>query len=209
MWLRRPLDDLLSSRAKTAVIRLLCSVSGPLSVAQVAARGGVARGHASRVLAELATSGLLVSRAHGRIRTYELAAHRSDLVRRLKALFEAEAERCESFADALAREAPGVLSVILFGSEARGEARPGSDTDLLVVVERRTTKAEAELQAVCRHLADRETLALSWQVADLGDLRRWEADDEPLLEEIRADGVVLWGQPLERLRRAWKRGRSG
>ena len=67
MWLRRPLDDILSSPAKVAVLRSVLRVSAPLSGREIASRAGVAHsparaeaiGHAlalaSRTLCRMST----------------------------------------------------------------------------------------------------------------------------------------------------------
>jgi len=178
-------------------------------VAEVARRAHLARGHASRVLKELAASGVLLRRDHGRVVTYELAPTDSAPARRLQALFQAEAERYDAVVDALWASVPDALSVVLFGSEARSEARAGSDTDLLLVVTERTDAVEARVSAVCLALAEEHVLALSWHIADADDIRRWLEAGEPFLDSVLQDGITLRGKSLERLMRAWKRGKVG
>ena len=128
MWLRDPLDDILSSRAKVAVLRVVCCAAMPLNGREIARRAGLSSGHASRVLGELTASGVLLARDQGRVLTYELALAHGPLVARIKSLFEDEAARQEAALDELEVAVPGLVSIVLFGSEARGDARPGSDT---------------------------------------------------------------------------------
>jgi predicted nucleotidyltransferase len=175
MWLHNPLDDVLSSRAKAAVLRVLLAASGPLAGREIARRSGVGAGHASRVLRELAASGLLVARDQGRVVTYEIAHTDDPLIPRLQELFRAESERTEQVATGLTKGVPGVVSVILFGSEARGAARPGSDTDVLVAVRERSDAVEVRLRENALGLVESLSLALSWHLADLADIRDWEA----------------------------------
>ena len=207
MWLETPLNDVLSSRGTTAVLRALCSLSVPLNVSQIAERAGVARGHASRLLTALAASGVLRSRDYRRVRTYEVAHPDVPLVRRLKALFAAEERRRQAVLDELFHRVPGVVSIVLFGSESRGEARPGSDTDLLIVVEKKTGALETTLQDLCRKLAREHALALSWHVADLKEIRRWERDEHPFWLNVKADGTRLRGKSLEEIVSRWTPGR--
>jgi len=201
MWLTTPLDDVLSSRAKVALLRVLCVAAGPLSGREVARRARVEPGHASRLLRELVASGVLLSRDLGRVRSYELAAADAPLTRQLRRLFAAEAERLRRVLQRLAADTPDLLSVVLFGSEARGEAAPGSDTDLLIVVGKRTRALENRVRDTCLRLAEEQQLALSWHLADLAELRRWERNGNPLWQSVLAEGVVLRGESLERLRR--------
>jgi predicted nucleotidyltransferase len=209
MWLTTPLSDILSSRSKGAILRVICAANGPLSGREIARRAGVARGHASRSLRELTASGLLVGRDLGRAVAYELGRPGELLTSRLCALYQAEAEREALVLDRLARGVPGLLSIILFGSEARDEARPGSDTDLLIVVAERTEAVEAQLSENCLQVTEDFALALSWEVADLGDLREWDETGHPLWHGIIAEGVALRGKSVEVLRRLCRAGGTG
>jgi predicted nucleotidyltransferase len=136
------------------------------------------------------------------VRSYELADRASALVAELIQLFEAETRRYERAVARLTEGVPGVLSVVLFGSEARGAARPGSDTDLLVVVEKKTPRVEAELRDNCLALAQEWNLALSWHVADPSDIRRWRDTGHELWQNVLTDGISLKGRSLEALMRA-------
>ena len=160
------------------------------------------------MLRQLAASGVLAARDHGRAKTYELADPDSELIKQLRELFAAERHRYRSVLGELGGSVPGVLSVVLFGSEARNEAKPGSDTDLLIVVEKRNDEREHRTRDVCLAAAERHSLSLSWHVADLDDLREWEKTGHDLWRNITREGVRLSGDSLEGLRRKWQRGRS-
>ena len=79
--------------------------------------------------------------------------------------------------------------VILFGSQARGEAIEGSDYDVVVVVDRRSPEVrelvlDADVEMMNRH----ETLF----AALLYDERQWqEAQDFPLAWNIEREGIRL------------------
>ena len=208
MWLRNPLDDILSSRAKVAVLRALCGAGAPLNGREVARRVGSDPGHTSRVLRELAASGVLVSRDQGRATTYELAPDDSALLHCLRLLFEAEATRYRQVSRRLGEAVPEAVSIILFGSEARAGAQPGSDTDLLIVVPARERGLDERLADTFLQLATDHLLALSWHVADPADIRQWEESGHEFWKNIVAEGIALRGKSPERLRRQWQRGRG-
>lgn len=194
MWLNEPLDDVLSSRGKVAVLRVLSSTTVPLNGREIARRASLVAGHAHRLLAELVSAGLVLKRDQGRVNTYEFADPRSAITRRLKELFAAEARRRHDSIRALSASVPEALSVVLFGSEARGDAKPGSDTDLLFLVERKTKRLEDRISAACLRLATEHQLALSWLVADLREVRTWEAEGNEFWQNVKAEGVRLAGQ---------------
>jgi predicted nucleotidyltransferase len=208
MWLRHPLDDILSSGAKVALLRVICASTVPLSGREVSRRARVDPGHASRVLRELAASGVVLSRDMGTVAAYELGHPDLPITQQLQALFAGEAQRYHDVSEAFRTTLPGVVSVILFGSEARHDATSRSDTDLLIVVRRKTESVENAVSEACLRVAAQYGLALSWQVADLADLRQWEATGNPLWRSVTAEGIRLTGQSLERLRREWQPGKS-
>jgi predicted nucleotidyltransferase len=208
MWLLNALEDVLSSQGKVALLRVLAHSTVPLNGREIARRAQRDPGYTSRTLRELAASGVVVQRDQGRVKTYELADPGLELVGQLRELFTAEERRYAEVVSALSDSLPGVLAVILFGSEARGEAQPGSDTDLLVVVERKTSALESRLRTACLQIAEQHGLALSWHVADLKDLRRWDKTGHELWRSILRDGVKLSGQSLETLRREWLHGKA-
>jgi predicted nucleotidyltransferase/predicted transcriptional regulator len=208
MWLQNPLDDILSSKAKVAVLRVVCGVNTPLSGREVARRAGISSGNASRVLGELKRSGVLIARDHGRVTTYELRDRRLPIIRELGALFAGESRRRERAVSHLVKGIPDVLSVTLFGSEARHEARPGSDTDVLIVLKKRTGHVEKRLLDNAMSVAEEHLVPLSWYTTDLAELRRWERTGNPLWRNILADGVTVAGQPLWMLQRQWQHGKS-
>ena len=99
------------------------------------------------------------------------------------ALAEAKARLVELYGDRLDR-------VVLYGSYARGDARPDSDVDVLVVL-RGEYQAYAEIKRSGRPLYDislRYDLALSAQpygVEEVADTRR------PFMRNVASDGVTL------------------
>ena len=206
MWLRHPLDDILSSGAKVGLLRVLFQSPGPQSSREIARRAGVDPGHASRILRELALSGVLRSRDHRRVVTYEVSDDPSGIASRLRELFDTEAQRYAGAVAELASRVPEALSIILFGSEARGNARPGSDTDLLIVVAQRGEAVEGSVRDACLDIAARWSLALSWLVMDLREVAEAEEASSEFWRNVRGDAAVLHGRPLEALVRLWQRG---
>jgi hypothetical protein len=101
---------------------------------------------------------------------------------------------------------PEALSLVLFGSEARREANPRSDTDVLIVVPRKTQALESRVLDLCVDVAHRYGLGLAWHVADLADLRDWGATANPFWLNVQREGVVLHGLTMEALERKWQRG---
>ena len=208
MWLRRPLDDMLSSPAKVAVLRAVLRVGTPLSGREIARRSGGGYSPAYNALQALVASGVLSKQDHGKVTTYTVRDPEAPLVAGLRDLFDREEQRTRAAASELAQRLPDARAIILFGSEARGDARPGSDTDLLIIVSRADAKTDARVRDACLELAERHGLALSWHVVDLDQLRQWEATEDQFWRNVREDGIWLHGDSLEAIRLKWRLGRS-
>jgi predicted nucleotidyltransferase len=144
----------------------------------------------------------------GAAHAYRLRNGDAALIRQMQGLFDIEAERQRQFVAELTEAVPEIISVVLFGSEARHEARPGSDTDLLMVVEAHSSELEEAVSERAAELADQHALALSWHIVDHARLHEWDRTDHPLWRNVRSEGVRLYGWPLEALARRWQPGKA-
>lgn len=208
MWLRRPLDDILSSPAKIAVLRAVLRVGSPLSGREIARRAGVVYNPAYNALQALVASGVLSKQDHGRVTTYSLRDPHSPLIAGLRELFDREETRTSAAVAELAEALPGIRAIVLFGSEARGQAKPGSDTDLLFIIDHLNAETTERIQEACLGLAERYGLALSWHLADLEQVRDWDATDEQFWRNVLSDGIWLHGDSLEAIRLKWRLGKT-
>ncbi len=187
----------------STVLTILAGTTRPLTGRAVARLAG-RRSHAGvlEVLRRLVTHGLVDRQEAGTALLYTLnrdhlaapaveiiAGMRSELLQRL----------CEAVAGW--EVVPVHLS--LFGSTARGEGDTDSDVDLFVVRPGGVQEDDSRWRAQMDRLA---TQVLRWTgnhagiaevaEADVNNLRR---DDRPILDELRADAVVLCGPGVSAL----------
>src|SRR3954447_9370672 len=124
-------------------------------------------------------------------------------------------EAIQRFVDELAAD-PAVRAVILFGSHARGNARPDSDADLVILVERDQFEmgfAERDGQkfellrwseaVAIRYATDNpDNAADFWQVAEILH------DPDGAAARMRAHAAEMLAEgkpPMDEARRAWSR----
>jgi hypothetical protein len=124
-------------------------------------------------------------------------------------------EAIQRFVDELAAD-PAVRGVILFGSHARGNARPDSDADLMILVERDQFEmgfAERDGQkfellrwseaVAIRYATDNpDNAADFWQVAEILH------DPDGAAARMRAHAAEMLAEgkpPMDEARRAWSR----
>jgi predicted nucleotidyltransferase len=83
-----------------------------------------------------------------------------------------------------------LVRLVLFGSQARGDARPDSDIDVMVVLRR-----EVDIETERRHvLPITSELSLENNVVILCvyvSERRFDQEQSPLLHNARAEGVAV------------------
>jgi len=82
----------------------------------------------------------------------------------------------------------GIRKVLIYGSHARGEESPGSDLDLLVIVDRSLSTSEVRAQLsdlILDVLIDEGELLSVIVIHDAV----YEGFDSPFLQNVRRDGV--------------------
>lgn len=109
-------------------------------------------------------------------------------------VFALDAERArarlEECARALLRGDPEVEEVRLFGSLARGEAHPGSDADLLVVLRTSRLPFLDRGAEVLRHFAG-AGIGCDVLAYTRDEIERMRAEGNPLIRAIDAESVSL------------------
>jgi predicted nucleotidyltransferase len=85
-----------------------------------------------------------------------------------------------------------IRSVMLFGSRARGDARPGSDVDLFVVVDRRDGALLDLVYGLAQDVLLGERVLLCPKVCPAGKLALMRQVGDPLLRSLERDGQELW-----------------
>lgn len=199
--LLRPLDAVLGSTAKVRILRALLPMTAAASGAEVRSLSGVRSvGGMWTALEELTDLGVLQRDDTRRIQLFRVNRDH-DLVAPLAALFDAESRRMTRLRNALQEILDGgavrkhTLSIILFGSNARGDARPASDLDLLVV-----TGGESQVERVLQvliagipEIQRRFGVRASPYVMEKARVRERFRDGDPLMQNVLSEGRTLYG----------------
>jgi predicted nucleotidyltransferase len=79
--------------------------------------------------------------------------------------------------------------ILLFGSRARGTARPDSDFDMMILVDRATDEVHRRVQDIAFEMALEFDSAISPVVFEA---RQYESDRyEPLFVNVRREGIAV------------------
>ncbi len=103
----------------------------------------------------------------------------------------------EEFKRRLLAELPGqVKDIILFGSKARGDAHPGSDIDLLVIVEHQTPEVDDIISGLTADTLLEKMIDISALDFTRDEIAEWSAIGTPLMRNVADEGIVLKGEPI-------------
>lgn len=195
------LEALFGGPGRTAVLRLLVRQTTSLTGRQVADLSGLSVAGAARILDHFASLGIVSRRRVGRAVLHEL--NRDNLLVESIVLPAVAAEQSlQADLEATLAEAfgPVALSVVLFGSVARGSADRESDVDVLVIVEddARAVRATDVADEVGTRFFRRYGVPLSVMVTTAGSL---VGTRSAYLLSARDEGVLVVGRPLGELMR--------
>jgi len=192
-------DALFGGSARVAILRVLAVQTISLTGRQVAELAGVSQPGAARALEHFAELGIVSRRRVGRAILHELERENAMVQSIILPVFEAERALQErlrhDLVEAFGAEA---LSVVLFGSVARGDRELPGDIDVLVVVGD-TAAADLILERadeVAPVFFRRYGMPLSVVVAEQSAL---PAEPAAFLKSACEEGLVVSGEPLQAL----------
>lgn len=201
MWLHFPLDDILSSKTKVSVLRALVLSPTGLTGRELARATGLGQSNVSLALKQLVAAGIVEARVVRPALEYRVRTDDEPLLKSLRELFRTEKDRLPHIVSELTTRVPDLLSLILFGSQARGTQHSGSDADLLVIVEHNNPQVEQQIADICQDINESRLSSLFCIVRDREQIGEWTAEQHPLWETIRDDHVVLAGSSVAELMR--------
>lgn len=85
-----------------------------------------------------------------------------------------------------------LLAIVLFGSQARGDATALSDIDVAVIVRRRTSEVWDTVTAIAADVSLEHEVVVSVLVVSEAKWLRLKTEDAMLARNIEMEGVQLW-----------------
>lgn len=205
------LDHVLGTQTKVRLLRVLVALDTPVSGREAQRLAGVTSMSATgRALEDLTGVGILSRERTGATHLYRFNRQHV-LAASLAALYRVEEEQPARLNRMLRRaiEEAGLFGIVesaaLFGSTARGEASPGSDADVLVVVSEEEGVAAVQRALFGVYAAVQEQLGvrISPYVLAVAEVQRRSREHDPLMVAIESEGRTLWGKSLAELVQGW------
>ena len=135
MKMQNTIEEILGSKIKIGILRLLYRTRSMYSGREISRLVGFSPSHTIASLRELEMSGLVLRQRVGRTDLYQLNEKNSAVNGVLKPVYDWESGLLGELATMYAeRLGNNVVSIRLFGSVARDNQEPGSDIDLVLTV---------------------------------------------------------------------------
>lgn len=204
MRFEQPFDTILDNAAKVRILRFFCRKGGVWSGNRIAAEVGINPMTAHRALRELRQATLFQVQKIGSSLAYSLRDQHVLVREVLRPFFNQEAGLRDRISELLTEALKGeekakVITVAIYGSVARGEERPTSDVDLLVLVESEQAKRKVEgaLDRFCERAMKEFGNVPTPYVNTLAEARRKIQRGLPVFQNILKEHRVILGRPLE------------
>jgi predicted nucleotidyltransferase len=199
-------SGLLHEDAQTRVLRFLWRSRAEWSGREIARKVGLSAPACHETLKKLDARGLVRFRRVSNVHLYKINPDNYLVQNVFARLFEAEAAMPKQVAAVVRRSLvdppePDIISIVLFGSMARGAPQLGSDLDLLIVLPTKEgLKAlEPRVERLRALLFKRFSVPLSPYIQSLSELRRKYDRKLPLIRGILKDGLTIYGKDIEEL----------
>ena len=194
MKLHNILDDMLDSKSKVRILRLLFRFpERDFTEREVAKMIKMSPNTVNLALNDLRKTNVFLYKRIGRTHSYRCDPD-SVLFPLLEGLFKQERQMREDLITLLKEGLEGVGMCILFGSFAREEEGFDSDLDILIVA-----KNKEKAKAISEHLAEYLSLRFSITLAPMifSPKEIEENRQEKFIKEALSEGMVIAGKKLE------------
>lgn len=199
MKISNPLDVLLGAPVRVAILRTLVGTRTELTGGEAARLAGVSWPQAIEALKKFVEAGIVTRRRAGGGGLYRLNRDAEIVRKGLVPLFSTENDlmnnALKKFTDAISGLRP--VSVVLFGSSARGDRRVTSDIDLLVVLPAKTAAAGEKIAGKAAEIGSVAGFRLAPLIMTTAEIKKASGSKKQLIDNIREDGRMIFGKEMD------------
>ncbi len=198
MKYHQTLDSILGQKSKLRVLRVLADNTLELTGREIARSTKLAQRIVHHSLLSLFSSGIVLMRKSGRSKLYKLNRNNILVEKGLIPLFVIEKSLLKLIVGKIKKKTFGVLSIILFGSVAKGKERDDSDIDLLIVLSQSCSieKTEKRMDDLNFEISKKFGNGLSPVLLKRNDLKKRYKKGNNFIRNIAEDALVLYGKTI-------------
>lgn len=199
MRFQRILNNILSQKAKIKILRYLVLQTKEQSGRAIARGAAVNHWQCNKILKELHQEGILTMRQFSNTYLYGLKRDRYIVKKLIVPLFNREKSLIENLTLELRKlKFRGIISVILFGSLAKGKEKPHSDIDVLIIVDDKEDKRviEQKIESRNEYFLKYYGNSISPYIISKSKFKKRYADGDKLLRNIVKTGRYIFGKTI-------------
>lgn len=159
--------------------------AGEASLTAAARRAGISLNAAHTYLTEMQRKGILSRKEIGRTHLYMLNQG-SFLARHLKILLSLDELNESGIVEEIRKRNYSVISIILYGSVARGDDDEKSDIDILVIARKKQRLGGLAVKSLKRQVSIEQYTPSEW--------RATAKTDKIFYDKVIVDGIALYGE---------------
>ncbi|MBN1870004.1 MAG: nucleotidyltransferase domain-containing protein [Candidatus Omnitrophica bacterium] len=203
MLLDRPLDDIFGQSSKVKILRFLVQIQAQLNGREIAKNVGLSHVKVHTALKDLTRHGIVNMRSSGNSLVYWLNEDHFLVKEIIRPAFEQENGVFEHIARIIVRAAKSarLLSVILFGSFAKGGASADSDIDMAIVYSTAKNKPLVlqELSEAEKEITGLFGNHLAGVLLGIDEFQKKFKKGDHFVKEIVRTGKVIYGKSAAEL----------
>jgi len=195
--LNNDISTIFGTKTSIKLLSAMYSYSGALSGRALAKLAGINHQACSNEIKKLVSIGIIRTIGSGRTGIYELNRNNILVEEMLKPVFELKSNIYKKLGeDICGLKVGGIKSILLFGSAARRDEKQGSDIDVMIVVETKAQKEQAEdaLSKSNLFFFQRYGNSLAPYVITVGEFRDRYKTKNSLIMNVISQGQVLYGK---------------
>lgn len=197
------IENIFGSKSRIRVLKKLSKHSDWwFNITELSKDMGMNKGGLSKILNRLEKENLIIMNRKGRIKIFKINGQNIFVDKIVIPLFKMEEDLFSDIKKKIAEQFPEkqTVSIILYGSYAKGLERLDSDIDVMVIVENRIF--ERKCRIIAENLSSEflnKGLMLTIDIIIKGEFRKLYLQKEPSVKSIAETGIVLEGKPIEEL----------
>jgi len=200
------LENVIGSSSKVKILRTLSEINIGFSIKELENETGLSRGIIHREVTRLKKEDVLIEiRSKGKLKAYKLNldSQYSQLITKLVDLEKVKDREnkvilrtwniLEFIVDFTVNKKISVLSIMLFGSQARGAATVTSDIDLLFVLNNPNKDDEDKIYNICSHYSKKMEASINPVIMNLKQFEDESKRKTKFIDEINKSRIEIYG----------------